>query len=82
MEDIPLSLSRIRQFKLKVVLETADAIKRNCDFPPLVVTHFDEKRRKQHGECNDFLAVCVTGTGLSTEKLLRDIPLESSTGAA
>ena len=80
LQDISLSLSTIRRLKMKAETETAGEIKENFVFPQHLVAHFDGKRRKQHGEWNDFLAVCVTGKGLEKEKFLGDIPIEKGTG--
>ena len=48
-KDVSLSLSTIRRLKLKAEVETADAIKRNFDFPPHAEVHFDEKDESSVG---------------------------------
>ena len=52
----------------------------NFVFPQLLVAHLDGKIRKQWGTKSDFLALCVTGKGLSKEKVLGDVPLPKGTG--
>merc|ERR550534_697539 len=46
----------------------------------LLELHFDGKIRKSWGEKNDYLALCVTGPGMSKEKVLGDIPVPRGTG--
>ena len=49
-------------------------------FPDLVQIHLDGKIRKVWGKKNDYLALCVTGKGLSKEKILGDVPIGKGTG--
>lgn len=44
------------------------------------MAHLDGKIRKNGALPSDFLALCVTGKGLSKEKVLGDVPIGSGTG--
>ena len=52
----------------------------NFVFPRFVEAHYDGKIREGWGGKSDYLAVCVTGKGLSKEKLLGDVPIGKGTG--
>jgi len=80
LDDIQLSTETIRRIRAKTEDEAGSTIRDQFVFPDHLVAHFDGERRKQRGQIKDFLAVCVTGSGMDKEKLLGDIPISDGTG--
>ena len=80
LAEFSLSEEWIRLARTAHDIETANIIKGNFIFPVFLEIHFDGKIRKQWGQKNNFLALCVTGKGMEKEKVLGDIPIARGTG--
>ena len=66
IKAMSLSLSTVLRLNKKAEVENATAIETNFVFRQHLVVHYG-KKRKQRGEWKDFLAVCVTGSGMQRE---------------
>ena len=80
LNQIQISTQTIRKLHMKTETEIDKSIRSDYIFPKNLVVHFDGKRRNQFGEIHDFLAICVTGLGIKSDKILEDVPVPDGTG--